>query len=294
MNKTLALVMCMLVAGCTGTAPPDGSSAPLSQAAAAAAPAESADSLPGYAQQGAAISRDWRLPVAKNDAASAAAEWFDDASSLLESAPGVAMRNSDWVADWGVWADNTDDEAVELYRSIPKDLALRYEFGDSAKNELLVFTDPYAQKDRRFYRILMDAAKKIDATVYMLPLLGSTETGSVSRILCAQQPEQAWWDWISKIAPTTAQASSLFPIRITQANEDVKWSEWEADYPQVSSCDSLRAEKISQLATDLGVSHTPTVVFANGRAWPFPDIELSDIQENWRFVSEKQHLDTLD
>lgn len=189
-----------------------------------------------------------------------------------------------WVADWGLWADMDDKKARSIYQSIPRDLALKYSFGEP-KNELIVFTDPYNQSDRRLYRILDNATEKMDAVIYVFPLQGRLEVGNVARILCTENPEKSWWDWIMLIAPSRLDAIAVETPRLDTEEEIRLWSVWKQQHPEILSCESkARSDLIDKAASDLGVSHTPTLVFANGRAWPSPVVEWSDVQQTWKYV----------
>lgn len=189
-----------------------------------------------------------------------------------------------WVADWGIWDDLSDEKARELYETIPKELALKYSFGSPDK-ELVIFTDPYSQDDRRLYRFLGDAEESMNATVYIYLLPGKVEVGNVQRILCSANPEKAWWEWMMLLAPSRINAASVETPRMNVENEARVWAGWKRQFPEMLSCEhNDRGAVIADLATELGVSHTPTVIFANGRAWPSPIVDWTDIQDNWSYV----------
>jgi hypothetical protein len=214
------------------------------------------------------------------------------AVNLPAALPGtyIPPPQDGWVADWGLWADIDDKQARDLYQSIPKELALKYSFGEP-KKELVVFTDPYSQNDRRFYRILDNATETMDAVVYVFPLQGRLEVGNVARILCTANPEKSWWDWMMLIAPSRLDAIAIETPRLDPAEEIRLWSVWKQQHPQMLSCENKdRGDLIGKLASDLGVSHTPTLVFANGRAWPSPVVEWSDIQQSWDYVHGRQGI----
>lgn len=195
-----------------------------------------------------------------------------------------------WVADWGIWANQSDQEAIKLYKGIPKELALKYVFGEP-RRELVVFTDPYNQDDRRLYRILDDATETMDAVVYVFPLPGKLAVGNVQRILCAANPEKAWWNWMMMLAPKRIDATAAATPRLAQEEELRLWGVWEKQHPPMLSCeDKERASRIATLATDLGVSHTPTLLFANGRAWPSAVLDWSDVEQNWNYVHVRQGI----
>lgn len=196
----------------------------------------------------------------------------------------TAPARDGWVADWGIWADLSDEAARELYKNIPKDLALKYSFGSPDK-EIVIFTDPYSQDDRRLYRFLGDAEENMNATVYVYLLPGKVEVGNVQRILCSANPEKAWWEWMMQIAPSRLDAASVETPRMKVENEARVWEGWKRQFPEMLSCEHRsRGNEIAELATELGVSHTPTLIFANGRAWPSPIVNWQDVQDNWSYV----------
>lgn len=208
------------------------------------------------------------------------------AANLPPAPPGtyVPPAQDGWVADWGLWGELTDKQARVLYQSIPKELALKYSFGKPDK-ELVIFTDPYSQNDRRLYRLLDSATEKMNAVIYVFPLPGRQEVGDVSRILCTANPEESWWDWMMRIAPSHLDAIAIEPPRLDPREEARLWEVWKRQHPPMLSCErKSRIQEIDKVATDLGVSHTPTVVFANGRAWPLPVVGWHEIEHSWVYV----------
>ena len=211
------------------------------------------------------------------------------AVNLPTALPGtyIPPPQDGWVADWGLWGELTDKQARELYQSIPREFALKYSFGKPDK-ELVIFTDPYSQNDRRFYRLLDNSTEKLNAVIYVFPLPGRLEVGDVSRILCTANPEKSWWDWMMLVAPSRAAALSMETPRLDPAEELRLWSVWKQQHPPMLSCENKdRAAVISKAASDLGVSHTPTLVFANGRAWPSSMVEWSDVEQTWSYVHNR-------
>lgn len=283
MKILFPIALCLLSVACSSST---GSAAQKnavdSEAERARAKAQSAAAAKKLEQK-TADSRAWRAPVAQDAAREAAAQWLDHVSA--DNLP----KEDGWVADWGIWGDNTEQSARDLYLSVPLELGLKYEFG-TPKRELVVFSDPNGQQDRRLMAML-SAQKNLDAVVYVFPLPSALMIGNVERILCTSDPEKAWKDWMARVAPGDENLHVLYPPRIPEDRALVSWGEWEAAHPEILGCNApSRASRLDTVASELGVSHTPTVLFANGRAWPDSFILMEDIERTWEYVHVRQDI----
>lgn len=194
------------------------------------------------------------------------------------------------LPDRGVWADLSQAQARALYESIPLDLGLKYTYGNG-RNELVVFTDPHNQNDRRLMGLLLANASDLNATLYVFPLPSSDPVSNVERILCTQNPESAWSDWMKQVAVPKNELGGIFTPRMPELDEQSKWTQWEVSHPEKLGCSaSDRAMRIDALANELGVSFTPTLIFAHGRAWPGQFPELSDLRDTWGYVHDRLHF----
>ncbi|AEV27173.1 hypothetical protein Dsui_2834 [Azospira oryzae PS] len=102
--------------------------------------------------------------------------------------------------------DLTPQEAQELYRSmlarLPKDKFITYRFGDGSR-EVLLFTAYDCPSCRAVEKSLLQQAKQLNATVYLVPTALRYQIDPASRIpvqeiLCAKNRELAWQNMILK------------------------------------------------------------------------------------------------
>lgn len=228
------------------------------------------------------IVNDWKVEATESDIRAAV-----DRISQEKQVSAAEADASLQLPNWGVWSDMTPEQARKLYEKIPLDAGLKYTYG-SGKNELVVFVDPHNQNDRRLLGLLR--SEKLDATVYVFPLPSDPPVSNVARILCTQSPEKAWEDWIAQIAVKERDLGSIFTPRLDESEELKRWKDWEVAHPETLGCDRQRPSKIEEVASDLGVVFTPTVVFAHGRAWPGQFPELADIKNTWAYAHGKLGL----
>lgn len=111
--------------------------------------------------------------------------------------------------------------------------------GDGGIRSLIVFSDPACPYCRRLETELAQV-KDVVINTYVVAYLGADLPQA---ILCARQPEKAWTAWMrDSVRPAAAQSSRAGCVERLQRN--------------------------TSLAQQLGVTGTPTIVFADGSRLP--------------------------
>lgn len=128
------------------------------------------------------------------------------------------------------------DEITRIdFSKLPRDLAMKTVRGDG-KRVLAVFEDPYCSFCRTYRKTLLDM-NNVTIYTFFLPILRQ-ESETVSRnAWCAKSREDAWNDWmLLGKEPPKAGSGCDFPV-----------------------------QRIRELASNHGITGTPTTFFADGR-----------------------------
>lgn len=192
--------------------------------------------------------------------------------------------NVDQTVVWGqlpndktLWNHVNPDYFKMIRAGLPAERAFKYTFGDG-KRELLVFFDPTSGYDLGMLKGWVDHHEKLNATLYLFPYSAQQEAQQViDQLICSSNPAQAWLEWSLFAAP--------------DPNKDTwdvhsKWQEWGNTHPsQNPKCAALKNKQALQtIAKRLDVSFTPTIIFANGEAWPGPTMTDQELEQVWGYV----------
>jgi thiol:disulfide interchange protein DsbC len=104
---------------------------------------------------------------------------------------------------------------------------------------IAVFEDPNCGYCKRFRQIL-EQTDNITIHTFIVDILGDESTAMAKRLLCAPKPVAAWNAWMLQ----------------------------HTEPPQAQDCDTSVLSKNRALAQKLGVTGTPTIIFANGKRIP--------------------------
>lgn len=168
---------------------------------------------------------------------------------------------------------------ADAYKRIPTEGALRYVFGNGQR-QVVVFSDPdcpYCQALEFMFETNKD---NLNATVLIVPYpiesLHPQAEAKSKYLLCTQDPEKSWRDWML----TSAAAMSK--------NQAASWDDWAARNPSKQGC--ARADlvgKVKAYGQEYGFNQTPILMFSNGM--PFLGmIERGELERAWEFVRTGQ------
>lgn len=143
-----------------------------------------------------------------------------------------------------------NDRMYRLITGLPFEQGLTFTYG-AGERTLVVFEDPDCPECQALEADLQAAGDSLNAMVRVMPLpLADLHPQAEARwryILCTQDPESAWMEWMTD----------------EQARED--WASFSQKHPSTGECPRADAVDVSmEMTTQLGMKQTPTLMFANG------------------------------
>ena len=168
---------------------------------------------------------------------------------------------------------------ADAYKRIPTEGALRYVFGNGQR-QIVVFSDPECPYCQALEFMFETNKDNLNATVLIVPYpiesLHPQAEAKSKYLLCTQDPEKSWRDWML----TSAAAMSK--------NQAPSWEAWAARNPSKAGC--ARADlvaKVKAYGQEYGFNQTPILMFSNGM--PFLGmIERGELERAWEFVRTGQ------
>jgi thiol:disulfide interchange protein DsbC len=159
-------------------------------------------------------------------------------NNLLYTDSKVSFLFSGSIFDGKTLENLTEDRLSRLtainFKDLPLDLALKTVRGKGTR-QVAVFEDPNCGYCKRFRKTLLESD---DATIYtfVLPVLGPDSMTKSKQLLCAADKNKAWDDWMLRNKTPMGDGD----------------------------CNSAQIDKLQDLGRKLGVTGTPTIIFADG------------------------------
>lgn len=153
------------------------------------------------------------------------------------------------------------------FDSLPLDVAIKKVYGKGT-HKIVVFSDPDCPFCKKLEHDFAKNADKLDMTVYTLMLpIEELHPGALQharQILCSEDPNKAWYDWI---------------LDNNQTND------------KQETCEKANSilEKSGEAAMKFQVQGTPTIVFENGFSQAGAE-SVIQIQETANKVAEQMKL----
>lgn len=143
-----------------------------------------------------------------------------------------------------------NDRTYTLLSQLPFDQALKFTYG-AGERSIVIFEDPDCPQCQQLETDLAAAGDALNMTVRVLPLpltqLHPQAEVRWRHILCSANPEAAWKEWTT--VPVARGSWDLFAEK----------------HPADPTCERAgTVDKVLELATQLGISQTPVVLFTNG------------------------------
>lgn len=144
----------------------------------------------------------------------------------------------------------------ESYKDVPMEGALEYVYG-KGERDLVIFTDPDCPFCQAL-EVMMEANRdNLNARVTILPYpLDSVHPDADRKsryLLCTQDPNKAWKDWMLRSAAAV------------EAGTTAPWAEWAAQNPSQPNCERAKlVDRVKEYGKKAGYNQTPILVFSNG------------------------------
>lgn len=134
--------------------------------------------------------------------------------------------------------ERADELATIDFKSLPLAQSFALVKGDGSRH-IAIFEDPNCGYCKLFRKTL-EKTNNITVHTFVIDILGDDSTAKAKKLLCTKDPAHAWDNWMLH----------------NKSPEDS------------TDCDTSILDKNRKLATELGVTGTPTIFFENGSRAP--------------------------